>query len=178
VKVDTKAKSATLVSQFVRTSGPLITNSQGNTQALPGGGWLVGWGGLPNFTEFDAQGQVIFDAQLPGGENSYRVYRLPWSAQPAAPPAIVARAAPCPAGAKCVSAGFATVFASWNGATTVASWQLLTGPSATQLSPVSTTPRTGFETTIPAPVAGFYQVRALSAAGRVLGTSKAVAPSA
>ncbi len=164
VKVDTRAKTATLVSQLVRTIGPLITNSQGNTQPLPGGGWMVGWGGLPNFTEFSGQGEVIFDAQLPAGENSYRVYRLPWAAQPVTPPAIIAHS----------SGGNASVYASWNGATTVASWQLLTGPTATQLAAVSTTPRTGFETTIPAPAAPFYEVRALSATGRVLGTSKAV----
>ena len=52
-------------------------------------GWMVGWGGLPNFTEFNAPGQQIYDAQLPAGENSYRVYREPWSAQPTEPPAIV-----------------------------------------------------------------------------------------
>ena len=33
-----------------------LTASQGNIQQLPGGGWMVGWGGLPNFTEFDAPG--------------------------------------------------------------------------------------------------------------------------
>ena len=68
------------------------------------------------------------------------------------------------------------VYASWNGATTVASWQLLTGASASQMTPVSTTPKGGFQTVIPAPAAAFYEVRALSPAGRVLGTSKAVAP--
>ena len=73
--------------------------------------------------------------------------------------------------------GVSTVYASWNGATTVSSWQLLTGPSASQLTAVSTTPRSGFETTIPAPAAAFYEVRALSASGRVLGTSQAISPS-
>lgn len=166
VKLDLKAKTATLVSQLVRTIGPLSTGSQGNVQSLPGGGWMVGWGGLPNLTEFNAQGQVVYDAQLPAGEDSYRVYREPWVAQPTAPPAIVARAA----------GGTTTVYASWNGATTVASWQLLAGSSGKQLAPVSTTPRGGFETTIPAPAAAFFEVRALSAAGRVLGTSKPVQP--
>ncbi|HEY2141478.1 MAG TPA: arylsulfotransferase family protein [Solirubrobacteraceae bacterium] len=166
VKLDTKAKTATLAGQLVRTSGPLITGSQGNLQSLPGGGWMVGWGGLPNLTEFNAAGQIVFDAQLPRGENSYRIYREPWSGQPSEPPAIAAR-----------TTGSATaVYASWNGATTVASWQLLTGSSASQLNPVSTTPKSGFETAIPAPTAPFVEVRALSASGKVLGTSKAVQP--
>jgi Arylsulfotransferase (ASST) len=164
IELDRKAKTATLAGQFVRTSGPLSTGSQGNLQALPGGGWMVGWGGLPNLTEFTAQGQIAYDAQLPPGENSYRVYREPWSGQPTEPPAILAK-----------TVGTTTaVYASWNGATTVVSWQLLTGPGPTQMTAVSTTPKSSFETTIPAPAAPFYEVRALSAAGKVLGTSKSV----
>ena len=166
VKLDQKTKTATLVSQFVRTPGPLTTGSQGNVQSLPGGGWMVGWGGLPNLTEFNGQGQIVYDAQLPAGDNSYRDYREPWSGQPSEPPAIVAR----------TTGATTAVYASWNGATTVVSWQLLTGPSATHLTAVSTTPKRGFETTIPASAAPFFQVRALSASGKVLGTSKAVQP--
>ncbi len=167
VKLDEHARTATLVTQLIRTIGPLSTGSQGNVQSLPGGGWMVGWGGLPNFTEFNPQGQIVYDAQLPRGENSYRVYREPWNGQPGHSPSLAA-----------VSAGATTtVYASWNGATTVASWQLLTGSSAAHMTAVSTTPHTGFETTIPAPAAAFFQVRAVSASGRVLGTSKTVAPS-
>lgn len=166
VKLDTKAKTATLVGQLVRTPGPLLTNSQGDVQALPGGGSMVGWGGLPNLTEFNSHGEVVYDAQLPAGENSYRVYRLPWSGEPSEPPAISAR-----------TSGSATaVYASWNGATTVSTWQLLTGSSASHMTAVSTTPRSGFETTIPSPAAAFLQVRALSASGKLLGTSKTVRP--
>jgi Arylsulfotransferase (ASST) len=165
VKLDYKAKTATLVRSLIRTPTPLTTGSQGDTQALPGGGFMVGWGGLPNFTEFDALGNVTFDAQLPHGEFSYRVYRLPWNGRPLTAPSILTR----PAGAA------ATVYASWNGATTVASWQLLAGPSQSKLAVISTAPKTGFETAIPAPGAAWFQVRALSAAGKVLATSKTVA---
>jgi outer membrane protein assembly factor BamB len=186
IKLNTSARTATLASQFVRSPVPLQTNSQGNLQALSGERWLVGWGGLPNFTEFNAKGEVIFDAQLPNatfasgipaGEFSYRVYRLPWSGQPSAyAPAIAVRRTPCPPGAQCLVAESTAVYASWNGATGVASWQLLTGADAGHLTPTgATTPRTGFETTIPAPAAAFYQVRALSASGKVLATSRAAA---
>jgi hypothetical protein len=68
------------------------------------------------------------------------------------------------------------VYASWNGATDVASWQLLTGPSADHLAIASTTPKSGFETVIPAPGAAFYQVRALSGSGKILATSRTVKP--
>jgi Arylsulfotransferase (ASST) len=182
IKLDTHAKTATLTEQLVRTIGPLTTTSQGDVQALPGGGSMVGWGGLPNFTEYDASGQIVYDAQLPAGENSYRVYREPWSAQPLEPPAIAAR----------TSGGATAVYASWNGATTVDSWQLLTGTSTAHMSVVSTTPKSGFETTIPAPnppasncpagvpcvapVPSYVEVRALSASGKTLATSKAIQP--
>jgi hypothetical protein len=166
VRLDPTTRTATLVKQFVRSAGPLSTGSQGNLQSLPTGGWMIGWGGLPNFTEFNSQGQIVYDAQFPKGEDSYRVYRLPWAAQPTTPPTIVAVSA----------AGTSTVYASWNGATTVSSWQLLTGSRANKLTAVSTTPRNGFETTIPAPAAAFYEVRALSASGRVLGGSKVTSP--
>jgi hypothetical protein len=168
IHVDAQTAAATLVSQFVRSPEPLATGSQGSLQALPGGDWLVGWGGLPNVTEFNNQGEVIYDAQLPTGDDSYRVYRLAWTAQPASPPAIAA--------VRTHSA--ATVYASWNGATTVASWQLLAGSSARRLKAVATAARSGFETAIAAPLARVYEVRALSSSGRVLGSSAAVTPSA
>jgi arylsulfotransferase ASST len=167
IKLDLTAKTATLAGQLVHTPG-LQSFCCGSTQQLPGGNWMLGWGGLSNLTEFNAQGQMIFDAQLPHGETTYRVYREPWSAQPSDAPAIAAR----------TSGGTSAVYASWNGATDVASWQLLSGTAAGHLSPVSRTPKSGFETVIPASPAAFYEVRALSATGGVLASSKVLAPSA
>jgi hypothetical protein len=164
IDVDSRAGSATLVSQFVHPGEPLVTGSQGNLQALPGGGWLVGWGGLPNVTEFNPQGQAIYDAQLPSGEQSYRVYRLPWAAQPTSSPAISTVSA----------SGSTVVYASWNGATAVASWRLLAGARATKLAAIASVARNGFDTAIAAPAARFYAVQALSSDGRVLGRSRVV----
>jgi Arylsulfotransferase (ASST) len=179
IKLDLQAKTATLANQLVRTSGPLITTSQGDAQTLPGGGWMVGWGGLPNFTEFNGQGQIVYDAQLPTGENSYRVYREPWAAQPTEPPRLLARISSlpirCPHFATCRSP--VDAYASWNGATTVFFWQVLSGPNALHLKPVATKRRTGFESTVTVPRANFFQVRALSASGKVLATSKVLRPS-
>jgi hypothetical protein len=133
-------------------------------QTLTGGGSMTAGGGLPGFSEVDVHGASVFAGALPAGERSYRVYREPWAGQPSGPPAISAR-----------TSGAATaVYASWNGATTVTAWQLLTGSRASRMAPVSTTPKTGFETTIPAPAAAFVQVRALSASGKPLASSKVV----
>ena len=49
----------------------LEASSQGNGQLLPGGGEFVGWGSLPYISEFDASGNLLFNAQFPTGWNSY-----------------------------------------------------------------------------------------------------------
>jgi hypothetical protein len=166
IKLDARSRTATLDTSLPHPGTRLATFSQGNMQLLANGDLLVGFGGLPNFTEFNSSGQVDFDATLPPHENSYRTYRYPWVGQPTESPAIAARSA----------GGQVSVFASWNGATEVASWKLLAGSSASSLSAVTTAPRSGFETTIATAPAAFYEVQALSSSGKVLGTSKAVAP--
>jgi hypothetical protein len=70
------------------------------------------------------------------------------------------------------------VYASWNGATAVARWQVLAGSAAGSLSPVASGRKNGFETRIDvASSATTFAVRALSAKGRVLATSVPVAAS-
>jgi hypothetical protein len=64
------------------------------------------------------------------------------------------------------------VYASWNGATEVASWRVLAGPSPAQLTPVASAAKSGFETTIATPGPQPYlAVQALNGAGAVLETS-------
>jgi hypothetical protein len=144
--------------------------SQGGMQVLPSGDVFVGWGGNePYFSQFTAGGTMIFDGHFdPKGDDTYRAYRFPWSARPAAPPDIAAQR----------KSGKTKVYASWNGATGVAKWQVLTDNGAGLLLPAKTVDRTGFETTVtidgtPARVA----VRALGPSGTSLGTSKTVSPS-
>jgi hypothetical protein len=73
------------------------------------------------------------------------------------------------------SHGRATAYASWNGATEVASWRVLAGPTATSTKPIATLARAGFETAVVLPsstAAGSYvSVQALSATGAVLGAA-------
>ena len=69
------------------------------------------------------------------------------------------------------------VHASWNGATEVATWEVIAGSSPGRLASVGSAPRDGFETTIAVRTAEPYiAVRAKEASGRVLGTTKAVKP--
>jgi len=63
-----------------------------------------------------------------------------------------------------------TAYASWNGATEVASWQLVEGGTRTK-----TVARTGFETRLAlAPQTKSVAVTALDRGGRELGTSPTV----
>jgi Arylsulfotransferase (ASST) len=158
--------TVTLVKRFANPSKTLLASSQGDTLSLPGGDWLLGYGGLPNFTEFSSSGHVLLDGTLGKNVQDFRTYlSSEWSGQPTTAPAIAVQAA----------AAGASVYASWNGATGVASWQVLAGSSAESLAPLTTVPRNGFQTTIPVSASAGTEVavRALSATGQVLGTSAA-----
>jgi len=157
--------TVTLVKRITNPSKTLLASSQGDTLSLPGGDWLLGYGGLPNFTEFGSSGHVLLDGTLGKNVQDFRTYLFPWSGQPTTAPAIAVQAA---------GAG-ASVYASWNGATDVASWQVLAGSSPEALTPLTTVPRDGFQTTIPvSALAGTYvAARALGTSGQVLGTSTA-----
>jgi hypothetical protein len=163
---NTSTHKVSLRKQFVNPSRTLLASSQGNTLALPGGDWLMGYGGLPDFTEYDSSGHVLLDGSLGRNVQDFRTYLSPWTGQPKSPPAVVAT--PNGAGALAVSV-------SWNGATEVASWRVLAGASASSLATVTSGAKTGFQTTIAALTTGPYvQVQALDSSGAVIGTSAVV----
>jgi hypothetical protein len=164
VRIDWRHRTVDLVDRFVRTPA-LLSGSQGDDQLLPGGDAFVGWGEAPFFTQFDPAGHPLLDGHLPRPAQIYRAYRFPWSAQPAAPPSIALRGA----------GAATTVYASWNGATGVASWRVLAGSTPATLSQVAQAPSHGFETAISAPSAApVFLVQALAAGGELLGTSHSV----
>jgi hypothetical protein len=173
LRPDFSSHTVTLVKRFANPSKTLLASSQGDTLSLPGGDWLLGYGGLPNFTEFSSSGHVLLDGTLGKNVQDFRTYLFPWSGQPSTAPAIAVQ----------TTAAGASVYASWNGATEVASWQVVQEPaggggsssSSASLAPLTTAARSGFQTTIPVSAsAGTYvAARALSATGQVLGTSAA-----
>jgi hypothetical protein len=166
LRLDEDRKRATLVRAYEHPDG-LFAETQGNAEFLPNGHVLVGWGQAPHVTEFDRGGDVVFDLRFGGeGADSYRAYRAEWTGRPAGDPALAATRD---------KDGRVAAYASWNGATDVARWQLVAGSNAQRLHPVATVLNAGFETTLTArteePV---VRVRALDAHGMVLGTSRAV----
>jgi hypothetical protein len=157
-----------LVQAVVNPSKMLLSESQGNMLSLPGGNWLLGYGRLPNLTEFDPSGRVLLDATLGKDVQNYSSSLSSWRGQPTDPPSLSVQS----------TRRGVRVEASWNGATDVASWRVLTGPSPGSLTAVAGASKTSFETTIQVPVpAGYLQVQALTVSGEILGTSKAIRPS-
>jgi hypothetical protein len=137
---------------------------------LPNGNVFIGWGSGPLFSEFSRDGELLFDARFPPEVESYRAFRFPWSGQPGdEDPAIAVEAG---------SDDKLTLYASWNGATKISSWQVLAGPNPDKLKPVgSSAPKEGFETAITVGTNEPYVgVEARDSSGRVLGTSRAVKP--
>jgi hypothetical protein len=158
--------TVTLVKQFVNPAKTLLASSQGDMLTLPGGNWLMGYGGLPNFTEYDSSGHVLLDGTLGKSVQDFRTYLSPWSGQAPRAPSVVASPG---------AGGTIDVSVSWNGATEVASWQVLAGASSGALAPVAGAAKAGFQTSIAAAAAGPYvAVQALNAAGAVIGTSATV----
>ena len=163
LELNTLRRRATLVRAYLHDPS-LSAYVLGSMQLLPNGNALVGWGSEPYFSEYSEAGQQLLDVRWPGPDHSYRaLFTDTWVGTPYYPPAGAVRGR--------------TVYASWNGATRVAAWQVLAGPTAGNLRLVATRARTGFETRIEvARSYPRYQVRALDARGRILRASKTFSP--
>jgi hypothetical protein len=135
-------------------------------QVLPNGNVFIGWGSEPVFSEFSHDAELLFNAHLPPDDDSYRAFRFPWKGQPSEASAVAVDQGP---------EEEVALYASWNGATEVATWEVLAGSRPDQLEPLGSVSRDGFETALSARITEPYvAVRARDSSGRVLGTSKPV----
>ena len=149
----------------------LTVASQGNLQSLPNGNKFVGWGQSQFYSEFADAGNTegnpslnfLYDAQMPGSNYSYRAYRHDWMGCPFYPPSISVKA----------RHGLMHVFASWNGSTETAQWQVLAGNKHHHLNEIAIVNKSGFETACVTDNKGpYYQVKALDADGNIIGVSE------
>jgi hypothetical protein len=164
LSLDEKRRRVRLEHQF-HHSPQVYSNALGSVQPLADGDWFVGWGRSTNFTRYSAAGEVLFDGHLSAGSSSYRAFLQSWTGTPTAPPDIVVAR----------SGSGATVYASWNGASSLTQWVVLGGSSPGSLTALGTAPAEGFETAISVASAPAYiAVSACAAGGRVLSTSAAV----
>lgn len=147
--------------------------SQGNLQSLPNGNKFIGWGQSAYYSEFNEAGNtegnptlnLLYAAQIPSTNYTYRAYRHDWIGKPFYPPSIGIIS----------SSGLVTVYASWNGSTKTTQWQVFAGSKPKKLSLAGSAGKSGFETAIPVTKKGpYFQVRALNSSGEVIGESKIV----
>jgi hypothetical protein len=165
VRLDPKAKTATLVGSVEHPDG-LSAGSQGNAQRLPGGHLFVGWGQLGRFSEFDSDGNLLWDGQTPVGFDSYRAYRSPWVGTPDTDPTAVADR---------LDANHVDVEAIWNGATEVDHWLVLAGKRPWALHRAGSGEWDGLATTVAADTKfPWVKVVAIDDSGRAIGSSQPV----
>src|SRR5215216_7018597 len=159
LELDEEQMSATLLREYTHPDKQ-YADAAGNVQLLPNSNVFIGWGRALHFSEFSHDGgEMLFDARLPEGNRSYRYFRFPWKGQPEDAPAVVDVSGP---------EDKLTLYVSWNGATEVATWQVLAGSGPDKLEPVGSAPRKGFETAITLQTDEPYvAVRAKDSSGQV-----------
>lgn len=164
--LDEEAMTAEVAAEY-RPPEERVSSAMANAQQLDDGGMLIGWGSRPHYSEYTADGELIYDVchgdecldgDYDGGGGSYRAYALEWQGRPTTDPDAVLTE----------EGGESAVHVSWNGATEVAEWRLTAGGDG-----AATVARDGFETTIPVPDGGAeaesLRIEALDDAGEVLG---------
>jgi hypothetical protein len=163
--VDAAHRHASLEKAYIHPGEVLLAGAMGSAQLLEDGRMFVGWGTEPHFSEFSRDGRLLLDGSITVGDSSYRAFTQAWSGHPTEPPVAAARH----------RSGGATVYASWNGATSVASWRVFAGKSRSALHEVGSGRRSGFETAIAVRSKGpYFAVEARDAKGKVLAKSAPV----
>jgi EmrB/QacA subfamily drug resistance transporter len=171
LKLDRARGTATLADEYTHGDN-FDAQYMGSIEPLANGNEFIGWGSAPYLSEYTTDGHLLLDAVLPHPDISYRATREQWVGLPLYPPAGAVRRGGGGAGGH---APGATVYASWNGATQVTGWRVLGGSSGSGggLVPVARAAKSGFETAIPVPGSySAFQLQALDARGRVIGTSR------
>jgi hypothetical protein len=165
LELDEERMSATLVREYTHPEKQ-YADAAGNMQLLANGNVFVGWGRALAISEFSKDGKLLFDLRVSPEHRSYRAFRFEWSGQPTDQPACVAER---------ISEKEVELYASWNGATEVASWEVLAGPHPGKLQSLGSIPRDGFETAMQVHSSEPYiAVQAKHRSGRVLGDTTPV----
>jgi hypothetical protein len=162
LQIDESKKTAHVLTQFHHRPH-VLSDALGSVQPLDQGHTFMGWGTSSYFTEYGPDGTVLFDGHLTPGTLSYRAFKETWTGTPSTVPSLVAAR----------RGTGATLDASWNLATEVAGWVVLSGHTAHDLDAVGVAKVAGFETEISLPHARSYvAVEAIDGTGAVLGKSK------
>jgi hypothetical protein len=162
VTTSTRPVRVSLIRAYVHRPA-IYTGYTGSTAVLGNGDALIDWADYPQITEYDSSGHQV-KMELSLSHSSYRGFRFAWDGEPTSPPAVATQR----------TTDSTNVWASWNGSTEVAAWQILGGADSSHLSPIGApVAKRGFETAMS--VSGQYSsvaVQALNSAGAVLATSQ------
>lgn len=124
IAVNQVLHTARVVSEFFHPEN-IDSGAMGGYQTLDSGNIMTGWGYYPGFVEYTSDGTPVMDFQRGaiGGEPlpdmfAYRVNKGDWKGNPSWAPSVAADAPNN-------STLNATVYVSWNGATEVSSWAIV-----------------------------------------------------
>lgn len=178
ITVNNETMQARLVHEYIHPDEGL-TIAQGSMHVTPNENAIVGWGTLPQLSEYSPDGTLIFHAHFSEAKaRNYRAWKFPFVGKPTWPPKLLAYSLTC---SNSGPDSPLMAYVSWNGATEVAAWRFYvsttsqTGPWL----PAGTFPKTGFETkaNLTGSVFGgfsafapFVSVEALNENGVVLGS--------
>lgn len=145
VVLDHEKMTATRIRNY--SSPPLdgmqhMSKSQGNTQILPNGNVVVGWGNNAFFSEHLENGSAVWYGAI-GFTNvmNYRAHKFNWTGLPLTRPALWAYSK------SGTDEDGTVVYVSWNGATEVRKWSIFTGSTAKgPWRLAATIAKNGFET--------------------------------
>lgn len=157
--VDEEARTVEMVAEYT-SADDRQADTQGSVEELENGNVVIGWGQHPTYSEYTADGELLYDASF-GGGTSYRAALVEWTGRPTTEP-------------KAVLDGD-RLHVSWNGATEVASWEVASGTDAGSAQVVAEADRDGFETEVDLAAADLgehVEVRALDAAGDELAAAE------
>ncbi|KAI1343487.1 Arylsulfotransferase-domain-containing protein [Xylariaceae sp. FL0016] len=176
LKLDYENMTATIIHEYYHPDR-VVAAAMGGYQTLFNGNKFVAWGFQPTITEFTEDGEVVLDLQLgPYGfptheaPEIYRAKKFNWVGTPTWGPSI--------AGSESNGTNRG-VYLSWNGATEVKEWAVLSDNSTDNLDGyskvVARSPRNGFETFVNVTSPNRYmRAAALDADSKILGSTDAV----
>ncbi|CAK7234907.1 hypothetical protein SBRCBS47491_009108 [Sporothrix bragantina] len=179
IEYDPVAKTMWLLNEWPHPQ-KVISASRGSVQRTNAGNALIAWGQNPSFVEYTPTGDLAMDFQRGqiltidhGIEDivAYRVAKGAWEGKPTWGPNI-----------SCVTTSMSkAIYVSWNGATEVKSYVLLSSTSKNDLDGaskvVAQSPRNGFETEFVVrgyKVGRYARIAALDIDGTILGATPAV----
>jgi hypothetical protein len=164
--LDLQTRTVTLLRRFSHDP-PIVAGAGGSARTLANGNVFVGWGSVPEFSEYTSSGRQIFNGTFASYHVvSYRAIRSPWVGDPHTRPSLAVSQG---------THGRMKVYASWNGATQVTAWRVLGGTTPRDLRPLGVQARRGFETEIRLTSgARYFAVQALNSKRSVLRTSATV----